>query len=132
MLQLSFGMEYIHSQNLVHRDIKSGNVLLSKPTRNGEASLVKLEDFGFSKSISTDRSYHLSGPDWASEICRIWEDYNHRFRNSADDQQIIMTRCSNLSVSALQPRKSGGCDPIVDRKRNRRQRNKRFRWKERA
>lgn len=57
LLQLSKGLQYIHSQKLVHRDIKPHNVLISG-TRPAK---VKWGDFGLSKPIHTDGAYTLSG-----------------------------------------------------------------------
>lgn len=44
--QLLLGLEYLHSQRIVHRDLKGGNVLISRD------AVVKLADFGASKSYS--------------------------------------------------------------------------------
>jgi eukaryotic-like serine/threonine-protein kinase len=51
-LQFLYGINYIHSQNLLHRDISLQNVLLK--VYDGGAVLVKLSDFGLVKDRASD------------------------------------------------------------------------------
>lgn len=48
--QIILGLDYIHSQNILHRDIKTANVFLFKK------GLVKLGDFGISRQVGEDES----------------------------------------------------------------------------
>uniref|UniRef100_A0A672ZRU2 non-specific serine/threonine protein kinase n=1 Tax=Sphaeramia orbicularis TaxID=375764 RepID=A0A672ZRU2_9TELE len=51
------GLAYLHSHNMIHRDIKAGNVLLTEPGQ------VKLADFG-SASIACPANSFVGTPYW--------------------------------------------------------------------
>ncbi|KAM4797150.1 serine/threonine-protein kinase TAO1 isoform 2-T2 [Rhinophrynus dorsalis] len=51
------GLAYLHSHNLIHRDIKAGNILLTEPGQ------VKLADFG-SASIASPANSFVGTPYW--------------------------------------------------------------------
>jgi len=52
--QILYGLRYLHSHGVVHRDIKSANLLLSIDDSGKET--VKLADFGVSKKIQMDHA----------------------------------------------------------------------------
>ena len=58
LVQLAAGLEFLHQQNIIHRDIKSQNILLSECSIDAQ---LKIADFGFAK--------HLEGANLANSIC---------------------------------------------------------------
>jgi serine/threonine-protein kinase/endoribonuclease IRE1 len=56
LYQIANGLRYIHSRNLVHRDVKPDNILISMTT----PVQMKLADFGFVKKTSPQGSFKQS------------------------------------------------------------------------
>ena len=69
--QILVGLNYLHENNVIHRDIKGSNLLVSK-----DRKIVKLADFGAAKKLSTlEKSRYGSSvvgtPYWmAPEVIR--------------------------------------------------------------
>ncbi|KAA6389684.1 MAG: putative serine/threonine-protein kinase unc-51 [Streblomastix strix] len=51
MRQILEGLCFIHSQNIIHRDIKGGNIMMHSVPRSGKV-ILKIADFGEVKQIS--------------------------------------------------------------------------------
>ncbi|MFI4957355.1 MAG: serine/threonine-protein kinase [Gammaproteobacteria bacterium] len=68
---LAFGLQYLHQNNIVHCDIKPGNVLVNK-----DCSHVKICDFGLSNDLSKNTSnieWRKGTLDWlAPEIAKLF------------------------------------------------------------
>lgn len=47
--QVLLGLQYLHDQGVLHRDIKGANILI---TKHNEISQIKLADFGVAVKIS--------------------------------------------------------------------------------
>jgi len=50
--QVAQGLKYLHSQNIIHGDIKPQNILLARPPLS--TGSVKIADFGISKTLHVD------------------------------------------------------------------------------
>lgn len=61
MQQILNGLYYLHSNKILHRDIKSANILITK------LGIVKLADFGLARSISTTRANRLT-----NRVITLW------------------------------------------------------------
>jgi serine/threonine protein kinase len=58
LYQMASGLLYIHSNNLVHRDLSTGNVLIA--LNGDQEALLKISDFGFCKPASDTGSFSMS------------------------------------------------------------------------
>ena len=61
MKQILNGLYYLHNNKILHRDMKSANILITKK------GVLKLADFGLSRSISTVRKNRLT-----SRVITLW------------------------------------------------------------
>ncbi len=49
--QIVMALRYVHSRHLLHRDLKSQNIMLGGP----DNSVIKLGDFGIAKVLGSDQ-----------------------------------------------------------------------------
>lgn len=54
ILKMAEALKYAESKNLVHRDIKPDNIMITTPTLENKDSVVKLCDLGLAKNVDLD------------------------------------------------------------------------------
>jgi eukaryotic-like serine/threonine-protein kinase len=76
MLQICEGVEVAHNENIIHRDIKPGNIFISKlgfkETNNKKlSSVVKILDFGLAKPLFNSESWQplTKSSKWVGGTC---------------------------------------------------------------
>ena len=106
------GMAYLHRKGIMHRDLKSANVLLV--TSGGSIGTVKLTDFGVSVEVRHGRSpldqTSAAGPPAHSPCLLPRCQVGHTVNNSASGKQemsgeVGTLRWSRPSQGASNPKK---------------------------
>eukprot|EP00746_Dinoflagellata_sp_MGD_P158763 gnl/MRDRNA2_/MRDRNA2_86552_c0_seq3.p1 gnl/MRDRNA2_/MRDRNA2_86552_c0~~gnl/MRDRNA2_/MRDRNA2_86552_c0_seq3.p1 ORF type:complete len:370 (+),score=55.27 gnl/MRDRNA2_/MRDRNA2_86552_c0_seq3:152-1111(+) len=63
--EMASALAYIHSEGVMHRDVKSPNVLLSEPIMHpGHTPVAKLADLGLSKQVDTAMTKGVGTARW--------------------------------------------------------------------
>lgn len=55
-IQIAFGLQYLHQHNILHRDLKTQNIFLTR------SKMIKLGDLG--TILSADRALSINMPAW--------------------------------------------------------------------
>ena len=76
MKQIISGIAFLHGEDIVHRDIKPGNILL-KSTPKGEVQ-IKLGDFGLSKLLDPDSLTSAMSSNVGTNLFKAPEFWNHK------------------------------------------------------
>ncbi|KAI8897487.1 kinase-like domain-containing protein [Globomyces pollinis-pini] len=88
MRECLLGLEFLHSKNKIHRDIKCGNILMKD---NGE---IKLADFGVSTQLSktfTKRNTFIGTPYWMAPEVITSEQQGTAYDHKADIWSLGIT-----------------------------------------
>ena len=116
MLQIALGMEYLHGKGVVHRDLKSQNILVTPSACEGLSDEgygdIKVTDFGISKTLThelTEPTGILGTTRWmAPEVLRLKEGLKTKIDwRKADTYSFAMT-CSEILTGAT-PFCEGDC-----------------------
>nr|CAB3457196.1 unnamed protein product [Digitaria exilis] len=79
MRQLLAGAEAMHAHRIVHRDIKTGNVLVGEEEDDGGGCVVKICDYGLAMcTAKASPPYKRVGTDMAPEVLMHRTDYDER------------------------------------------------------
>ncbi|KAJ3017237.1 hypothetical protein HKX48_003658 [Thoreauomyces humboldtii] len=79
--QLAGAVHHLHSRNIVHRDIKDENVLVSDP----DTHLVKLIDFGLAAQVPAKESEYFTGMHGTPMCCAPEIVRGERYRGTEQD-----------------------------------------------
>ncbi len=119
MHQISNGLSHLHQQNIVHRDIKPGNILIQM--KHDGVPVARLADFGLSKWLDTDKS--TMSTDTGTQMFKapeFWGGKKIEYRNSIDIFAAGLTFLAMLQASdenrRLSPKAEGTLDEVLESK----------------
>jgi Leucine-rich repeat (LRR) protein/tRNA A-37 threonylcarbamoyl transferase component Bud32 len=115
VLQIASAFEYLHSQSIIHRDIKAENVLLSEP--DIQRASIKICDFGLSKNLVDHTQLTITGGHgtaryMAPELAAKMLDEDNQFIHTIDGKKCDVYATGVLFSELSQPH-----SPIMETRR---------------
>ena len=99
MNQIASGIAFLHSQNVVHRDVKPENILLKfLPHRY---ALVKLGDFGLSKFLDPTSQNSVMNSNVGTNLFKAPEFWNHKPGAAVEYDRNIDVYSAGLTFTAM-------------------------------
>ena len=113
MTQVAIGINFLHSKDIVHRDIKPGNAVV-KSMPQGKA-LVKLGDFGLSKFLDQDASSSSLSSDVGTTVFKAPEFFNKDSNGRVSYHRGVDIYAAGVTFTAIMQAIPGfGLRPIVE------------------
>ncbi len=107
MLQLSLGLDYIHSKNLVHRDVKPDNILIHSSLSKKGQVLIKLSDFLLSKDTNNGQFVLMSSRYdqgtmyyFPPEVLSFYDEMIRLSKETNDDITFRITLTNKIDIFA--------------------------------
>ena len=110
MTEIAKGVEYLHSQNVIHRDIKPGNILVA----NDSPIHVKLTDFDLSKFLEENYDTSLMTENVGTERYKAPEFYRRDAEGNLNYHRDVDIFAMGLMFLAIS-QKSPGSGKLVPR-----------------
>ncbi len=99
MIQMADALAYAHEQKIIHRDIKPGNVMI---TRTGRNESVKVLDFGIAKMLDGNAALTRTGTLCGSPVFMSPEQW-HQLRDIDGRTDIYSLGCVFYQMMAGRP-----------------------------